>query len=633
MATLCHFPRFRFLFLFDHHTQQQPRQGCYAFQHPPRKHLRLRASSIKKSRKVKSNAELCNDIREFVAAVGLPQDYVPTMKEFTEHGRNDLANIVRRRGYKVIREFLANSRGTDLDEEENKDEKKGQDVDVNNVVGEFPLSTEVHIIKSHSDSLITDPYLNFDDNSNVLTESSVDSSSQEKALNDIEDHLEMVEKMDEDISLASNVSTVKNHSSNSDSPAFDSGDHSCIPLEISTNLSMKEADLNELSGSNEIANSTSEDKLLSSTVSITERNFSSDKVEQDLKSIDNNQMPLESTDALSLEGKVTYEYRDEDANFAEEVVPSTEVSLVDYHSSSSNIDPVLSSDDHSSAPIGFSTELSLEEKVANFIQRGDLDVVEDNVYGTSNESGTEETKEYIFSEDTEEVQVRTPTSEHSENAINGGNSGTTSNGRASISMQAVPPATANDSPRNDSLSADGLGTQVNNDLDSEARKRETQVEISELKNMLHQKELELSRLKKQIEKEKLALSVLQIKAESAISKAQKIISEKDAELLAAEETLSGLVEVEVQYCGEGEMVEVAGSFNGWHHWVKMDLQPSSSITESSGTRKSRCWSTMMWLYPGVYEIKFVVDGHWKLDPQKESVTRGHISNNILRVNR
>ncbi|XP_024922387.3 protein PTST homolog 3, chloroplastic isoform X5 [Ziziphus jujuba] len=589
MATLCHFPRFRFLFLFDHHTQQQPRQGCYAFQHPPRKHLRLRASSIKKSRKVKSNAELCNDIREFVAAVGLPQDYVPTMKEFTEHGRNDLANIVRRRGYKVIREFLANSRGTDLDEEENKDEKKeGQDVDVNNV---------------------------------------------EKALNDIEDHLEMVEKMDEDISLASNVSTVKNHSSNSDSPAFDSGDHSCIPLEISTNLSMKEADLNELSGSNEIANSTSEDKLLSSTVSITERNFSSDKVEQDLKSIDNNQMPLESTDALSLEGKVTYEYRDEDANFAEEVVPSTEVSLVDYHSSSSNIDPVLSSDDHSSAPIGFSTELSLEEKVANFIQRGDLDVVEDNVYGTSNESGTEETKEYIFSEDTEEVQVRTPTSEHSENAINGGNSGTTSNGRASISMQAVPPATANDSPRNDSLSADGLGTQVNNDLDSEARKRETQVEISELKNMLHQKELELSRLKKQIEKEKLALSVLQIKAESAISKAQKIISEKDAELLAAEETLSGLVEVEVQYCGEGEMVEVAGSFNGWHHWVKMDLQPSSSITESSGTRKSRCWSTMMWLYPGVYEIKFVVDGHWKLDPQKESVTRGHISNNILRVNR
>lgn len=31
--------------------------------------------------------ELCNDIREFVAVVGLPQDHVPTMKELSEHGR------------------------------------------------------------------------------------------------------------------------------------------------------------------------------------------------------------------------------------------------------------------------------------------------------------------------------------------------------------------------------------------------------------------------------------------------------------------------------------------------------------------------------------------------------------------
>lgn len=40
-----------------------------------------------------------------------------------------------------------------------------------------------------------------------------------------------------------------------------------------------------------------------------------------------------------------------------------------------------------------------------------------------------------------------------------------------------------------------------------------------------------------------ALSILQENAETAISEAQKLISEKDAELLAAEESLSGLVEV------------------------------------------------------------------------------------------
>lgn len=41
----------------------------------------------------------------------------------------------------------------------------------------------------------------------------------------------------------------------------------------------------------------------------------------------------------------------------------------------------------------------------------------------------------------------------------------------------------------------------------------------------------------------LALTILQTKAETEISKAQKIVLEKDAELNAAEESLSGLKEV------------------------------------------------------------------------------------------
>jgi uncharacterized membrane protein len=43
---------------------------------------------------------------------------------------------------------------------------------------------------------------------------------------------------------------------------------------------------------------------------------------------------------------------------------------------------------------------------------------------------------------------------------------------------------------------------------------------------------------------------LQIKAEEEISKARKLISEKDAELLEAEESLSGLKEVlHLCFCG------------------------------------------------------------------------------------
>ncbi|KAL5717007.1 hypothetical protein ACHQM5_010098 [Ranunculus cassubicifolius] len=160
-------------------------------------------------------------------------------------------------------------------------------------------------------------------------------------------------------------------------------------------------------------------------------------------------------------------------------------------------------------------------------------------------------------------------------------------------------------------------------------------EIDNLKAMLHQKELELSKLKEEIEKEKLALSTLQEKAENEIGKAEKMMSSKDDELLNAVERLSGLKEVEIDYWGEGETVEVTGSFNGWHHRIKMDSQPLSvSSTLRPNTtefRNSRLWSTVLWLYPGKYEIKFVVDGHWKTDPRRETMTKGSIHNNILRV--
>ena len=36
---------------------------------------------------MKSDQELCNDIREFVSAVGLSEGHLPSMKELSEHGR------------------------------------------------------------------------------------------------------------------------------------------------------------------------------------------------------------------------------------------------------------------------------------------------------------------------------------------------------------------------------------------------------------------------------------------------------------------------------------------------------------------------------------------------------------------
>ncbi|KDO47110.1 hypothetical protein CISIN_1g0096331mg, partial [Citrus sinensis] len=267
--------------------------------HPPRKHLSFTiccasssssnksssssSSSSRSSRKVKSNEELYNDLREFLSTVGLSESHVPSMKELSAHGRDDLANIVRRRGYKFIRQLLKSST------------KPG----FNGFVAE----------KSLAESL-------------------------------------------------------------------------------------------------------------------------------------------------------------SDPSFVGEVSPNLN---------------------------GHYEKADMEEKVANFIQNGDLDIIEDRAM--------------IL------------------------------NGSALTSKQIASFATVNHP-----LSEDHLGTGVEGaDFDSsEARRRENQLEIDHLKFMLHQKEMELSRLKEQIEKEKLALSVLQTKAVTEINKAEKLISDKDEELIAAEESLSGL---------------------------------------------------------------------------------------------
>lgn len=171
------------------------------------------------------------------------------------------------------------------------------------------------------------------------------------------------------------------------------------------------------------------------------------------------------------------------------------------------------------------------------------------------------------------------------------------------------------------------------ELLNEAGGGDDQNEIDCLKALMHEKELELSQLKQQIEEEKRALSNLQRKAKTEIGNAQKVISTKDAELLAAEGNLYGLKEVRIEYWDACEMVEVAGSFNGWHHQIKMDLHISAETTNQDRLRKSVLWSTVLWLYPGIYEIKFIVDGNWKIDSQREFITRGNIQNNILRVDR
>lgn len=66
-----------------------------------------------------------------------------------------------------------------------------------------------------------------------------------------------------------------------------------------------------------------------------------------------------------------------------------------------------------------------------------------------------------------------------------------------------------------------------------------------------------------------------------------------------------IFQVQIDFCGDGDVVEVAGSFNGWHHPIKMDPQPSSSDIDLG---ESRFWIehvqlvTIHWLH--VYMSSF-----------------------------
>lgn len=611
MATLYKLPSFVSISYhkpFLYHKQQQLQQREI--------NLATCACSIKKprgSRKVKNNVELCNDLREFLSTFELPEGHVPSIKELQDHGRNDLANVVRRRGYKLIRDLLSSSTESDSDELPNMEKNlaKGQDT-INHSADIIATGT---ITKNHSGNIDVELENKSGGQICMPIESPIDLSLEKKALYDVEQPDEKFQIIVKDRLLLSSLSTFEQQDEEVKCMVEDNS--------MSTSLyDVKQQGEEDLSMVKQFS--------LSAEVSIADSNLGVLNVYPDLNSNEDTSMPVETSANFSFEEKVKYDsVQDEKVGIgAEEMSLSSGVSDTQYYANVKNISGLIDNN-NSCMP----ANSSLVEKVAKFIQNGDLDTIEDNVYGLSNGSGSGESKGFREPENMTEDHSKISSEENFENAVGESDTASTLNENLSTSMQVVPSVTVSRALRNESPAEGLAGADVDQDLDIETNKKDNQIEINHLKFILHQKELELSQLKEQIEKEKLALSALQTKAEREISKAQKLISEKDAELLVAEESLSGLVEVEVAYCGNGEMVEVAGSFNGWHHPVRLDPQPSSSIKDHFGSRKSRLWSAMLWLYPGVYEIKFIVDGHWRVDPQMESVTKGGICNNVLRVNR
>ncbi|GMH20359.1 hypothetical protein Nepgr_022200 [Nepenthes gracilis] len=81
-------------------------------------------------------------------------------------------------------------------------------------------------------------------------------------------------------------------------------------------------------------------------------------------------------------------------------------------------------------------------------------------------------------------------------------------------------------------------------------------------------------------------------------------------------------EVPLFWIGMAESVQVMGSFDGWSKGEHLSAEYTGSYTK---------FSTILFLRPGRYEIKFMVDGEWQLSPEFPTVGEGLMENNLLIV--
>uniref|UniRef100_A0ACD5V7J6 Uncharacterized protein n=1 Tax=Avena sativa TaxID=4498 RepID=A0ACD5V7J6_AVESA len=77
-------------------------------------------------------------------------------------------------------------------------------------------------------------------------------------------------------------------------------------------------------------------------------------------------------------------------------------------------------------------------------------------------------------------------------------------------------------------------------------------------------------------------------------------------------------EIAVYWVGMAENVQIMGSFDGWSHGEAMSREYSGDYARFSATLRLR---------PGSYEIKFLVDGEWKLSSEYPITGEGLTQNN------
>lgn len=142
-------------------------------------------------------------------------------------------------------------------------------------------------------------------------------------------------------------------------------------------------------------------------------------------------------------------------------------------------------------------------------------------------------------------------------------------------------------------------------------------DLQTLSDALEFQENELMSSQERLRSIHAKLAVVEGKMALKIVDAEKILEEKQRRIDCARKTLELLRTAYIVWPNSASEVLLAGSFDGWTTQRKMEKSQTG------------VFSVCLRLYPGRYEIKFIVDGKWRTDPLRPIVNNNGYENNLL----
>ncbi|KAI3730957.1 hypothetical protein L1987_62138 [Smallanthus sonchifolius] len=144
-------------------------------------------------------------------------------------------------------------------------------------------------------------------------------------------------------------------------------------------------------------------------------------------------------------------------------------------------------------------------------------------------------------------------------------------------------------------------------------------ELQQLSDVWEFQENEVMKAGDKLRSMRAKLAVLEGKIALSVIDTQKLVEEKQRRIDSARATLQLLRTTCIFWTHSASEVLLVGSFDGWTSQVKMQKT------------RTGIFSTSLRLYPGRYEIKFIVDGVWRIDPMLPVVHNNGYENNSLIV--